>query len=191
MIHMPYFLENIYKRGSFWLRYGFLKYDLTMITVNVVGVSLMLIYIVFYICYTSEKKLILVHFGMVSSLIAAMFLVVQMYGMSVINYLGFVCMSFNILNFGAPLAGVKVVFRKKCCDSLPLPLCTANLLVSSQWCTYGILVEDIYIIHWQETGRKHGAEHIIRGVTIKFNYHNLYWHYMDFDIAHVTLVGRS
>lgn len=29
---------------------------------------------------------------------------------------------------------------------MPLPLCTANLLVSSQWCLYGVLVRDIYII---------------------------------------------
>jgi len=42
--------------------------------------------------------------------------------------------------------GVTVVFRKRCTDSLPLPLCTANLLVSSQWALYGVLVKDQYII---------------------------------------------
>lgn len=40
----------------------------------------------------------------------------------------------------------KVVLKKRCCDSMPLPLCTANLLVSSQWCLYGLLVGDVYIV---------------------------------------------
>lgn len=75
-----------------------------------------------------------------------MLVAVQIYGVKIIDPLGFICMTFNILNFGAPLAGVKVVFKKKSCDTLPLPLCTANLLVSAQWGLYGILVNDIYII---------------------------------------------
>ena len=79
-------------------------------------------------------------------IICAMLVLVEIYGIQIIDPLGFVCMTFNILNFGAPLAGVKIVFKKKSCDSLPLPLCTANLLVSAQWCLYGILVNDIYII---------------------------------------------
>uniref|UniRef100_A0AC34QJL7 Sugar transporter SWEET1 n=1 Tax=Panagrolaimus sp. JU765 TaxID=591449 RepID=A0AC34QJL7_9BILA len=132
--------------GAYWLRYGFLKHDLTMITVNMVGVSLMFTYILFYIYFTKEKGSILVQFAIVLGLVLTMVFLVQIYGMDLINYLGFVCMSFNILNFGAPLAGVKVVLRKKSCDTLPLPLCTANLLVSSQWCLYGFLVDDIYII---------------------------------------------
>lgn len=75
-----------------------------------------------------------------------MLVLVEIYGIQIIDPLGFVCMTFNILNFGAPLAGVQIVFKKKCCDSLPLPLCTANLLVSGQWCLYGIMVSDKYII---------------------------------------------
>ncbi|VDO77508.1 unnamed protein product [Haemonchus placei] len=63
-----------------------------------------------------------------------------------INYLGIACMTFNILNFGAPLAGLGVVLRKRCCDSLPLPMCVTNLLVSSQWFLYGNIVQDKYIM---------------------------------------------
>jgi len=54
-------------------------------------------------------------------------------------------MAFNIVNFGAPLAGLRVVLRKRCCDTLPLPMCTANLLVSAQWFAYGLLINDIYV----------------------------------------------
>ncbi|CAD5219224.1 unnamed protein product [Bursaphelenchus okinawaensis] len=132
--------------GSFWLRYGFIKMDLTMITVNVVGVSMMFIYILFFIYYSESKTGISVQFGLVSSSIGAMLILTEMYGMQSIDILGLICMTFNIVNFGAPLAGIKVVLKKKCCDSMPLPLCTANLLVSSQWCLYGVLVNDIYIM---------------------------------------------
>ncbi|KAH7725391.1 Protein SWT-1 [Aphelenchoides avenae] len=119
-----------------------------MITVNAVGVSLMFLYLMFYICYTpaGKRRSILLQTGAVFTLIAGMLVLVQLYGTAVLDPLGFVSMTFNIINFGAPLAGMRVVLRKKCCDSLPLPLCTANLLVSSQWCLYGVLIHDIYII---------------------------------------------
>jgi solute carrier family 50 protein (sugar transporter) len=132
--------------GTFWLRYGLLKLDLTMITVNAVGVSLMFLYLIFYIFYSEKKTFIVSQTVAVFTIIGAMLIAVQVYGNDVLSPLGFVSMTFNIVNFGAPLAGVRVVLRKKCCDTLPLPLCTANLLVSSQWCLYGILVNDIYII---------------------------------------------
>ena len=145
-MNSTFLLNNTLFRGAFWLRYGFLKEDFTMITVNAVGVTLMTIYTIFYIYFTKEKGFILLEFFTVIGLIGIMSILVQIYGWAIINFLGFVCMSFNIVNFGAPLAGMRVVLRKKCCDSLPLPLCTANLLVSTQWFIYGFLVNDIYII---------------------------------------------
>lgn len=41
--------------GAFWLRYGFLRADLTMISVNVVGVTLMFLYLVFYTYYSESR----------------------------------------------------------------------------------------------------------------------------------------
>lgn len=46
--------------------------------------------------------------------ISAMLVLVGVYGNNVLDELGFVCMTFNIINFGAPLAGlVRNVFLKK------------------------------------------------------------------------------
>jgi len=132
--------------ACFWLRYGSLKEDFTMISVNMVGSTLMLVYLLFYIYFTKRKRFIIAQFIAIVSLILTMLVAVHIYQHGSLSVLGFISMSFNILNFGAPLAGVKIVFRKKCCDSLPLPLCTANLLVSAQWTIYGVLVDDIYII---------------------------------------------
>ncbi|VDL83233.1 unnamed protein product [Nippostrongylus brasiliensis] len=119
--------------GSFWLRYGFLKEDSTMIIVNVVAVSLFFIYCLFYMAFSNPR----VSFSL--------FLEKNEYRPN-IDYLGLMCMTFNILNFGAPLAGLGVVLRKRCCDTLPLPMCVANLLVSSQWFLYGNIVRDAYIM---------------------------------------------
>ncbi|VDL85204.1 unnamed protein product [Nippostrongylus brasiliensis] len=130
--------------GSFWLRYGFLKEDSTMIIVNVVAVSLFFIYCLFYMAFSNPRCMFATKFALVASLIGAMCAWVQ-YRPN-IDYLGLMCMTFNILNFGAPLAGLGVVLRKRCCDTLPLPMCVANLLVSSQWFLYGNIVRDAYIM---------------------------------------------
>ncbi|KAF7624812.1 hypothetical protein Mgra_00009914 [Meloidogyne graminicola] len=132
--------------GSFWLRYGFLKSDLTMIIVNVVGVTLMMIYMFFYLYYSKPKTNFIIQMSLVFTIITVMLLFVYIYKLDSLKPLGFISMTFNILNFGAPLAGLNVVLRNRCCSTLPLPLCIANLLVSSQWCLYGVLVKDIFII---------------------------------------------
>lgn len=132
--------------GSFWLRYGFLKSDLTMITVNVVGVTLMIFYLLFYFYYSQPKTNFIIQMSIVFSIIVIMLALVDIYKLESLQPLGFVSMTFNILNFGAPLAGLNVVLRNRSCSTLPLPLCIANLLVSSQWCLYGIYVRDIYVI---------------------------------------------
>uniref|UniRef100_A0A914H2D8 Sugar transporter SWEET1 n=1 Tax=Globodera rostochiensis TaxID=31243 RepID=A0A914H2D8_GLORO len=132
--------------GVFWLRYGFLKSDLTMITVNSVGVSLMTLYLFFYLYFSRPRSTFIAQLVVVASFVSSMLVLVHIYQMDSIKCLGFVCMTFNIMNFGAPLAGLTVVLRNRCCATLPLPLCVANLLVSFQWCLYGVCVGDIFII---------------------------------------------
>jgi solute carrier family 50 protein (sugar transporter) len=132
--------------GSFWLRYGFLKHDQTMIIVNVVGVTLMSLYVIFYTYCSETKKAIVAKIMVTLTIITVMLILVEYYQMQAVHFLGLTSMLFNVINFGAPLAGVRVVLERRNCESLPLPLCTANLLVSSQWTLYGVLVNDIYII---------------------------------------------
>lgn len=130
--------------GSFWLRYGLLKMDYTMIIVNVVGVSFMAFYCVFFLVYSLPKKTFTYQLILVASTISGM--VVWIALKPNLDYLGIICMTFNIMNFGAPLAGLGVVLKNREVSTLPLPMCVANFLVSSQWCLYGNLVSDIYII---------------------------------------------
>ncbi|VDO38611.1 unnamed protein product [Onchocerca flexuosa] len=132
--------------AAYWLRYGLIKMDYTMIAVNIFAATLMGIYLTFYYFMTEKKLWISIEVCAVIFLISLMLLLVQLFGHGIIHPLGFTCMTFNILNFGAPLAGLKVVLRQRNCETLPLPLCIANLLVSSQWALYGVLISDIYII---------------------------------------------
>ncbi|KAJ1348095.1 hypothetical protein KIN20_003322 [Parelaphostrongylus tenuis] len=71
---------------------------------------------------------------------------VKLFGMKVFHPLGIVCMTLNIADFAAPLAGLRVVIRRGATSTLPLPLCIANFMVSSEWFLYGLLVKDIYLI---------------------------------------------
>ncbi|CAJ0579422.1 unnamed protein product, partial [Mesorhabditis spiculigera] len=141
---MPFIMGLV--GASFWLRYGFLRSDSTMITVNVVGVSLFTIYSIFYLFMSQPKKSFGIMLLFTVSLISLMVFLVMQYGIKTADVLGFACMTFNIGCFAAPLAGMKVVLRTRCCDTLPLPMCVANLAVSSQWMLYGTLINDIYVI---------------------------------------------
>ncbi|KAK6110758.1 Sugar efflux transporter for intercellular exchange family protein [Brugia pahangi] len=130
----------------YWLRYGLMKTDYTMIAVNIFAATLMGLYLIFYYFMTKKKLWISIEICAVIFLISLMLLLVRIYRHDIFHPLGFTCMTFNILNFGAPLAGLKVVLRQRSCETLPLPMCIANLLVSSQWALYGVLVSDVYII---------------------------------------------
>ncbi|CAB3409473.1 unnamed protein product [Caenorhabditis bovis] len=130
--------------GSFWLRYGLLKLDYTMIIVNLVGVACFAIYCLFYLYYSWPTKSFAIKLGLVYATIIAMIVWIAIHPN--LSLLGVVCMTFNILNFGAPLAGLGVVLKNREVSTLPFPMCVANFLVSSQWCFYGYLVNDIFIV---------------------------------------------
>ncbi|MFH4976554.1 hypothetical protein AB6A40_003263 [Gnathostoma spinigerum] len=147
---MPFWVGVL--SGSFWLRYGLLKMDYTMISVNVAAIIIMLNYLAFYSYFCTPKKTILLKILALLSIISTMLLLVEIFGRRSVDALGFTCMALNIASFGAPLAGIKVVISHHTCETMPLPLCIANFLVSLQWMFYGILIQDIYLIVPNGTG---------------------------------------
>ncbi|VDK53243.1 unnamed protein product [Anisakis simplex] len=66
--------------------------------------------------------------------------------MKVYHPLGIICLCLNVADFAAPLANIKYVIRKRSSQTLPLPLCIANFLVSNEWFIYGLLKDDFYLI---------------------------------------------
>jgi len=134
--------------GFFWLRYGFLKEDNSVLTVNTIGVTSQLLYLMYFYSYTRVKTSIHRQLALVIACSLGMVVYVHL-NLSTpqvaISHLGMMCMILNIITFAAPLAGLRDVIKDQSCESLPLPLCVANLLVSAQWFLYGILVSDPYI----------------------------------------------
>ncbi|KAK0399425.1 hypothetical protein QR680_003041 [Steinernema hermaphroditum] len=132
--------------GSCWLTYGYLKNDHTVMYVTGTQVFLYSSYTVFYFIMTKKKFWISVKIAVVVTLCVTLFALTHFFGHKVFHPLGIICMTLNTADFGAPLAGLRVVIRRRATSTLPLPLCIANFLVSSEWFLYGLLVKDWYLI---------------------------------------------
>jgi len=128
--------------------YGILKNENTVIQVNVVGLTLQLLYVVYYHSYCTAKSAINVQMliGLVFGILGAFH---NMYSGfpddKLIDHTGTICLLLNVLNFAAPLVTLREVINRQNTESLSLSLCLANLLVSGQWLLYGILIDDIYM----------------------------------------------
>jgi solute carrier family 50 protein (sugar transporter) len=132
--------------GCCWLTYGWLKGDGTVMYVTTAQVILYSIYVVFYFFMTKKKLWISIKIVALVATCAALLSSVYFFGHHVYHPLGVVCLTLNIADFGAPLAGLKVVLRRRATSTLPLPLCIANALVSTEWFVYGLLKNDFYLI---------------------------------------------
>ncbi|KAI1732743.1 sugar efflux transporter for intercellular exchange domain-containing protein [Ditylenchus destructor] len=119
--------------GTCWLTYGYLKKDDTVIYVTSAQIVLYSVYVVFYFFMTKKKFWISLKVLALVTTCAALVLSVHFFGHKIFHPLGIVCMTLNTADFGAPLAGLRVVIRRRATSTLPLPLCIANFLVSSEW----------------------------------------------------------
>lgn len=104
------------------------------------------IYCVFYFFMTKKKFWITIKLIILIAICVSLVLSVHFFGMHIFHPLGIVCLILNVSDFAAPLAGIKVVIRRRATSTLPLPLCIANFMVSSEWFLYGLLVKDFYLI---------------------------------------------
>uniref|UniRef100_A0A0M3ICE5 Sugar transporter SWEET1 n=1 Tax=Ascaris lumbricoides TaxID=6252 RepID=A0A0M3ICE5_ASCLU len=132
--------------GSCWWAYGYLKKDQTVLYVTSVQVILYSSYLVFYWVMTKKKLMITLKVAAVVAICSGLYLMVRCFSMKVYHPLGVICLCLNVADFAAPLANVKYVIRKRSSQTLPLPLCIANFLVSNEWFIYGLLKDDFYLI---------------------------------------------
>ncbi|CAG9534329.1 unnamed protein product [Cercopithifilaria johnstoni] len=136
--------------GQLWLQYGFLRHNKTMICVNSVAALLYSLYIFYYFImapYATKNRCIRLIFMEMIFLMSAHYYI-HYYGLPVemvLSYLGMSCVVFNVLTVAAPLEALREVFRTRCTETMPLPLCCLTLLVTAEWLLYGILIDDIYI----------------------------------------------
>ncbi|CAJ0937591.1 unnamed protein product, partial [Mesorhabditis belari] len=109
--------------GTCWLWYGWLKGDNTVIGRHVDSSFLYFSYSIFYWFMTRNKFWITIKFLLI------------------------LCLCGTIRRLQAYHFKEKnVVIRRGATSTLPLPLCIANFLVSTEWFLYGFLKMDFYLI---------------------------------------------
>ncbi|XP_046391127.1 sugar transporter SWEET1 [Ischnura elegans] len=132
---------------SLWLRYGCLIEDVSLIVVNCVGAFLQLSYVFIYLLYSPKKTTILRQLGAVT--------LVLFLTLAYVHYesdphiartrMGLICCSMTLLFFVAPFSVLTQVIRTKSSESLPFPLIVTTFVVSCQWFTYGVLLNDQFV----------------------------------------------
>ncbi|KAA8591637.1 hypothetical protein FQN60_017011 [Etheostoma spectabile] len=121
-----------------WLYYGILKSDQTIVHVNVIGALLQILYIIVYLHYTKQKRLV-----MVQTLAAGMVLTCSWFyfttflpeGDTRLSQLGLTC----------SVVTVKIV-RSGDVQCLSFPLTVATFFTSTSWVLYGLQLNDPYIV---------------------------------------------
>ncbi|KAK1894838.1 Sugar transporter SWEET1 [Dissostichus eleginoides] len=101
-----------------WLYYGLLKKDQTIVFVNVIGALLQILYIIVYLHYTTQKRLV------TSQTVAA--------GTVLAMYL-------------SPLTDLVGIVRSGDVQRLSFPLTVATFFTSTSWVLYGLQLHDQYI----------------------------------------------
>uniref|UniRef100_A0A914HZ53 Sugar transporter SWEET n=1 Tax=Globodera rostochiensis TaxID=31243 RepID=A0A914HZ53_GLORO len=138
--------------SCYWFVYGVLMQQPLIQYVNVCQFVIYSAYIAFYWTMSRKRCLITSQTVGVFSLVALLFALLPFLGCSVVtpfwrtNPLGVVCAFLNVASFAAPLTMLKALARAGNTSVLPLPLCLGNLLVSAEWCLFGVLISDLCIV---------------------------------------------
>nr|AAD03390.1 saliva [Drosophila melanogaster] len=133
---------------SFWLRYGVLTNEQSIVLVNIIGSTLFLVYTLIYYVFTVNKRACVKQFGVCSDCSGGGHCLHQSAGRSArsndTRHRNCVLHRDRVF-FAAPLASLLHVIRAKNSESLPLPLIATSFVVSLQWLIYGILISDSFI----------------------------------------------
>ncbi|XP_028833248.1 sugar transporter SWEET1 [Denticeps clupeoides] len=132
-----------------WLYYGTLKKDGTLVFVNATGSLLQIVFILFYLYYTKERKkswMQTVVMVCVLFLGRAYFSVAVHEGDAQLAQLGLVCSIFTVSMYLSPLADLLEIIRTRSVERLSFPLTVATFLTSASWTLYGLQLQDFYIM---------------------------------------------
>mmetsp|Transcript_18965 Transcript_18965/g.40747 ORF Transcript_18965/g.40747 Transcript_18965/m.40747 type:complete len:250 (+) Transcript_18965:146-895(+) len=124
---------------------------------NLVGAALMLVWLVMFVKYSSNRgvvlaKIFLVFAAWASMTIAAIFLVRDDWFTPLregetcrTEFAGLCCIAFNILMYGAPLGAARRVINTRSVESMPIALSVAGLASSILWALYATLLSDRWV----------------------------------------------
>lgn len=132
-----------------WLYYGFLKRDGTVFLVNVIGAILQIVYIVFYLHYTKEKRRVTSQSLAAGAVLACGWLYFSTLlppGETQLAQLGLTCSVFTVSMYLSPLTDLVAIVRSGNLECLSFPLTVATFFTSSSWTLYGLQMNDYYIM---------------------------------------------
>ncbi|XP_030248345.1 sugar transporter SWEET1 [Sparus aurata] len=132
-----------------WLYYGLLKKDQTIVLVNIIGAILQILYIIVYIHYTKQKRVV-----MSQALAAGMVLICGWFYFSVfltegdtrLSQLGLTCSVVTVSMYLSPLTDLVGIVRSGDVQCLSFPLTVATLFTSTSWVLYGLQLNDYFIV---------------------------------------------
>ncbi|XP_068664970.1 bidirectional sugar transporter SWEET14-like [Aristolochia californica] len=134
-----------------WIYYAFTKKDdHLLITINSVGCVIETIYIVTFIFYASKKAkiftaklLLLLNIGVFGTIVLITLLLSR--GSLRERVLGWVCLSFSVSVFAAPLSIMRLVIQTRSVEFMPFTLSFFLTLSAVMWFFYGLLLKDLFI----------------------------------------------
>ncbi|KAM0979255.1 hypothetical protein ACFX13_015421 [Malus domestica] len=134
-----------------WIYYAFLKsHVILLITINSFGCVIETIYIAIYLTYATKharvstlRLLLLVNFGGFCLILLLSHFLSQ--GPTRVEVLGWVCVTFSVSVFAAPLSVMRMVIRTKSVEFMPFNLSFFLTLSAVMWLCYGLLLKDLYV----------------------------------------------
>lgn len=129
--------------------YGVLVSNPKIMVVNTIGFTLETCYLMFYLIYATNKKLLLHKIlFLVLAILAVTFYVFILEDMSksAFYFIGYLGSLVAIVMFGSPLGSISNVIKTKSTESLSFTLCFANFSTASLWTMYGSMLQDYFIM---------------------------------------------
>ncbi|XP_033983508.1 sugar transporter SWEET1 [Trematomus bernacchii] len=131
-----------------WLYYGLLKKDQTIVFVNVIGALLQILYIIVYLHYTTQKRLVTSQTVAAGTVLACGWFYFTMFlpeGDSQLSQLGLTCSVITVSMYMSPLTDLVEIVRSRDVQRLSFPLTVATFFTSTSWVLYGLQLHDQYI----------------------------------------------
>lgn len=134
-----------------WIYYATLKSNVfLLITINAFGCFIETLYIGIFLAYGTKQAriaalrlLILMNFGGFCAILLLSHFLAQ--GANRIKVLGWICLTFSVSVFAAPLSIVRLVIKTKSVEFMPIYLSLFLTLNAVMWFFYGFLLKDYYI----------------------------------------------
>jgi len=132
---------------AFWLKYGLLRNDSTLVVVNATGLLLEICYLTYYYSYTgiSSRRTVTKQIFAFYAIFCVVFYGATYMSSAPLLSIGYVgsCTAMGV--YAAPLATVAKVIRLRSSEYMSFPLSAVGLVVAIEWFLYGMIIADQFI----------------------------------------------